>query len=695
MKRIRRLFQPPDLGEPNLNRRAKLLHAIILVLLFFTIGFEIFYIFVDPANWLGRVVAAFGFVVEVAGLIVLKKGNLKLAATGMTFLLWLAIMAAVYLWSGITGSATLGQLILILMCGLLVNERAALLLTFLTIGGNYFVMMVENTVDLPFASLQVSLPQQWVTQSIYMLIAAGFTQAYVRNLRSMLNEAKSNEQVLKDRVSELRITQIQLETSDKNLRRREAILESIGIAAEKLFRGRSFGESVQHVLKDLGQATGVDRVYIFENHLSPDGQQLSSQRFEWAAEDVKSQIGNPDLQSLDFESAGFARWPGLLRRNLVISAHVKNLPESERELLMAQRILSILIVPIVLGEEWWGFIGFDETKRERDWSPAEEDALRGAAGILAGAIERRRAERALNQSEARYLAILQDQQDMICRYTPEGRITFANEAYRRYFGVVDKQDGDHLVWANLQQRDIEPLRAKIDSLTPAIPTAVSQNRNANADGQLRWVNWTDRGIFDENGQLIEVQAVGRDIEEEWRLRKQLEESLTKMETQAMTDPLTGLLNRRAIMEHAEAEWQRATRENRALSLVLMDVDRLKEINDTFGHLAGDEALNGLAELMRAGTRRYDWIGRWGGDEFLLVLPGTDLNLARTLADRLRLKFKESAVHLKGGKSIELHMSLGVASKDQRTDSNDTLANLLARADQALYRAKQEGRDRVA
>jgi diguanylate cyclase (GGDEF)-like protein/PAS domain S-box-containing protein len=695
MKRIRRLFQPPDLGEPDLNRRAKLLHAIILVLLLFTIGFELFYIIVDPANWLGKVAAGFGFLVELAGLATLRRGRLNLAATGMTLLLWLTMMAVVYLWSGITGAATLGQLLVILMSGLLVNEGAALLLTFLTIGGNYFVMMIENTVDLPFAVLQVSLPEQWLSQSIYLLVAAGFTQAYVRNLRTMLSEAKSNEQVLKDRVTELRVTQIQLETSDKNLRRREAILESIGIAAEKLFRGKSFGESVQHVLKDLGQATGVDRVYIFENHLGDDSRQLSSQRFEWAAEGVKPQIGNAALQSLDFDSSGFARWPGLLRRNLIINNHVKDLPESERELLLAQGILSILIVPILLGEEWWGFIGFDETKWERDWSPAEEDALRGAAGILAGAIERRRAERALNQSEARYLAILQDQQDMICRFTPEGLITFANDAYKRYFGISAAQMTNHMIWAQLQPRDVEALRAKIDSLTPANPTAISQNRNASFDGQFRWVNWTDRGIFDENGQLIEVQAVGRDIEEEWRLRKQLEESLTKMEAQAMTDPLTGLLNRRAIMEHAEAEWQRASRENRPLSLVLMDVDRLKEINDTFGHLAGDEALNGLAELMRAGTRRYDWVGRWGGDEFLLVLPGTDLTLARTLADRLRMKFKENAIHLKDGKSIELHMSLGVASKDHRADPNDTLANLLARADQALYKAKQGGRDRVA
>jgi len=339
-------------------------------------------------------------------------------------------------------------------------------------------------------------------------------------------------------------------------------------------------------------------------------------------------------------------------------------------------------------------MGFDETKWEREWSPAEEDALRGAAGILGGAIERRRAERALNQSEARYLAILQDQFDMICRYTPDGRVTFANEAYYKYFGGSREDMQNHVIWAHVLNQDVEGLRAKLDSLTPKQPTAISQNLNRRADGQMRWQEWTDRGIFDENGQLIEIQAVGRDIDDEMRLRKQLEENLQKMETQAMTDPLTGLLNRRAIMEHAEAEWQRAQREGRPLSLVVMDVDRLKEINDTFGHLAGDQALNQLAGLLRNSMRRYDWVGRWGGDEFMLVLPGTDLEEARNVADRLRLRFKQSKISLKKDKEIELHVSLGVACQAEVGKDEDTLQNLIARADRALYQAKQNGRDQV-
>jgi diguanylate cyclase (GGDEF)-like protein len=195
------------------------------------------------------------------------------------------------------------------------------------------------------------------------------------------------------------------------------------------------------------------------------------------------------------------------------------------------------------------------------------------------------------------------------------------------------------------------------------------------------------------GDMVEIQAVGRDIDEEVRLKKQLEESLLKTESLAMTDVLTGLLNRRAIMEHAEAEWNRAQREGRALTLIILDLDYLKQINDTYGHLAGDRALDHMAGLLRSSMRRYDWAGRWAGDEFLLVLPGTGHAEAVEVAERLRVRVKKSKVTVKDNQEIDLQISLGVAGLEV-VKPEDSLQSLLGRADQALYQAKQEGRDRV-
>lgn len=692
--RLRRFFEPPDLGSEDLNRRARLLHTILIFLISFTIVLGFIYWLLAPQNWLGRLFVLLGIAIEMLSFFALKSGKLRPTGAILIFLLWAVLMLNILLSEGIQSQSVLGLVLLIFLSGLLIGPRLAAVLAALTLLGNYAALLLELNQGLMYADLKPTLSGTWVFQSAYLLLAFGLMLILARSIRESLEDVRGSEQGLKEHVAELRLAQTQLLTSEQNLRRREAILQALRIASEKLFRGLSFSEAIQDMLKDLGEATSIDRVYIFENHTSESGEQLASQRYEWVADGVEAQINNPALQSFSFERAGFMRWADLLSHDEIVKGRVWDFPKSEREVLTTLGMVSVLVVPIFVGRDWWGFIGFDETQRERQWSPAEEDALRGAGGILGGAIERRRAEQALRLSEARYLAILQDQFDLISRYKPDGQLIFANDAYARYFGIDPDKITETTTWTQIPPEGIEALKAKINSLTPSQPVSVSQSLNKRADGEQRWVEWTDRGAFDSQGQLIEIQAVGRDIHEEVGLRKQLEENLIQIETQAMSDGLTGLLNRRAIMEHAEAEWQRAQREKRPLSLVVMDVDRLKEINDTFGHLVGDQALGQLADLMRSGMRRYDWVGRWGGDEFLLVLPGTELQEAREVAERLRVRFKQNKIKLKGGKEIELHVSLGVASQATLDQASDSLQNLLARADQALYKAKLAGRDQV-
>jgi diguanylate cyclase (GGDEF)-like protein/PAS domain S-box-containing protein len=368
---------------------------------------------------------------------------------------------------------------------------------------------------------------------------------------------------------------------------------------------------------------------------------------------------------------------------------VHDFPEAERALLQAQDISSILVVPIFSRTEWWGFMGFDETKWEREWSPPEQDALRAAAGLLGAAIERQRAEQALNQSEARYRAIVGDQIDLISRFKPDGQITFANDAFKDYFGWDDETLGDKNIWETMTDENRYRLRMKIGSLTQENPAATTKSKNINADGSLRWQEWTDRGIFDDDGHLIEIQAVGRDVDEEERLRREIEQ-------QALTDSLTGLLNRRAIMNQLEMEWHRAKRDPQPLSLVMIDVDNLKTINDDHGHLVGDDALIRMGQLLHQSMRRYDGVGRWGGDEFLLVLPKTSLELADKVARRLLETINASQIKAGNDTVIGLEASLGVACQtDFDGDEKKGVESLLAMADEALYEAKQQGRNQVS
>jgi PAS domain S-box-containing protein len=183
------------------------------------------------------------------------------------------------------------------------------------------------------------------------------------------------------------------------LRRREAILEAVSIAAEKFLQTESWEKGIQNILGGLGESAEVSRVYIFENHLNKAGEILSSQLYEWAALGIEPQIYNPDLQNFSWQEAGFGRWEEQLSRGQTIVGHIREFPPSEQEFLASQDIKSIVVVPIFVGQQWWGMIGFDECLKKREWSLVELETLKTAASTLGAAILRERAEQSLKKSE--------------------------------------------------------------------------------------------------------------------------------------------------------------------------------------------------------------------------------------------------------------------------------------------------------
>ena len=155
---------------------------------------------------------------------------------------------------------------------------------------------------------------------------------------------------------------------------------------------------------------------------------------------------------------------------------------------------------------------------------------------------------------------------------------------------------------------------------------------------------------------------------------------------ASTDPLTGLANRRGGEKHIANEVSRARREKRPLSCIILDIDRFKAVNDTFGHQAGDQLLRDISALIRRTVRAYDILVRWGGEEFLVVLPGVGLDLARVLAGRLRAAVEALDTHGIGPVTV----SAGAAEFENDYD----FASTLRTADRRLYQAKASGRNTV-
>lgn len=170
-------------------------------------------------------------------------------------------------------------------------------------------------------------------------------------------------------------------------------------------------------------------------------------------------------------------------------------------------------------------------------------------------------------------------------------------------------------------------------------------------------------------------------------RKALEEQLRRLAT---TDELTGAGNRRHFMGLTVKEFDRARRYGHPLSVLMLDADRFKRVNDTYGHKVGDEVLKALADVCRRLERETDIFGRLGGEEFALTLPSTDIAGAAAFAERLRKAIGEARVPVSTG-HLSFTVSIGAA---QLNDGDGTVDDLLARADECLYAAKQSGRNRV-
>ncbi|MGM0423135.1 MAG: GGDEF domain-containing protein [Pseudomonadota bacterium] len=181
-----------------------------------------------------------------------------------------------------------------------------------------------------------------------------------------------------------------------------------------------------------------------------------------------------------------------------------------------------------------------------------------------------------------------------------------------------------------------------------------------------------------------IAFIIRDITED----KKTEEELLKL---ASTDPLTGAFNRREFSSLAEREAKRSRRYDRPLSIMMLDLDHFKDLNDTHGHAAGDKALQRFTTICCNALRNIDIFGRWGGEEFVALLPETSAENAAVIAERLRKLVSETEIDFNGEK-LKFTVSIGVA---QFRSNEHALENPLARADAAVYDAKKAGRNNIA
>ena len=321
-----------------------------------------------------------------------------------------------------------------------------------------------------------------------------------------------------DQASDLETAHQQL--ARQLIERRDRILQAVHLATERFLRTHPSEKNIGPLLEALGTAAEVSRVYIFENSSDSNGTILTSQRNEWVHDGIDSQISNDELQQMPLHEAGFERWARELSSGNVVYGHIDQMPQSEQAVLLEQEIQSILVAPIFVGQRWWGFIGFDECSRRREWSPIEIEAIQTAANIIGAALQHQRVAEALLASEQKYRLLFENEYDAVMVFDAgTERFEDANRATLDLFGYTKEE------FLQLTVHDISAERKKTRD-------AVNKVKQQHAEGHrvpLRHFQRKDgstfpgeifASTFDSHGKKKLIGAV-RDISEHLRDKEKI------------------------------------------------------------------------------------------------------------------------------------------------------------------------------
>jgi diguanylate cyclase (GGDEF)-like protein/PAS domain S-box-containing protein len=299
----------------------------------------------------------------------------------------------------------------------------------------------------------------------------------------------------------------------------------------------------------------------------------------------------------------------------------------------------------------------------------------------------------VNEYETDFQRLAEYSPDVICRSGVDMRWRYVSPSSFAVLGWTPEEMISMEAFALIYPEDLPALIATATrNFAPGVEPDRSAVRMHKKDGTLVWIEFTARVVRNPStGEADEAVVTMRDISE----RKALEEKLSSL---ALIDGLTELPNRRAFDEALEREWKRTLREGSQISLLLLDLDHFKELNDRYGHQVGDGSLRAVAVAVLAAVRTTDIAARYGGEEIAVILPSTDSTGAIAAAEKVRSAVEALRITHEGNPEGEgwVTASVGVATALSRQGGTMRMPeSLLLAADNALYKAKREGRNRVA
>lgn len=354
-----------------------------------------------------------------------------------------------------------------------------------------------------------------------------------------------------------------------------------------------------------------------------------------------------------------------------------------------------LVIPTIIDGRIVSILGIGN--RPTDYEADDVTLVSYVADVIWGIVERKRNDVQLQayqrQLEAQNLELrklslaIEQSGNTVVIADPQGTIQYVNPAFEQISGYsVSEAIGQNPRILKSGEQSVEFYQKLWDTITSG-QIWRGEFHNRRKDGSLYWEAATIAPVQDNAGQITNYIAIKEDITE----RKRLEANLERLAT---TDSLTGVLNRRQLTKLADLELERAQRYQHPTSVIMLDIDHFKKINDRYGHAAGDLAIQQTAQTLLENLRNIDYLGRYGGDEFTIVLPETDLERAQQIAERLRTKVEKQSIQSEE-KTIQLSISLGLACVSSPAETPpwkfDAATQL---ADKALYAAKEAGRNCV-
>ena len=468
------------------------------------------------------------------------------------------------------------------------------------------------------------------------------------------------------------------------------VLDAAAYAAQRLLDPDALGSGIEEILARLGRAIAAGRVYVFENSWSETGALLMSIRHEWTAPGVASM--DPGSNHMWPYDEGFSHWAAALSAGEPIQTCRSDAEGPELEDMVDAGIRSHAGVPVVVGGGWWGFVGFDDCERERRWTAAELDALQVVAATYGAAVTRRRVADAMKRAEDRYRTLVEQLPVAVYIDGLDDRAStlYISPQIERLIGYTsDEWEHDPELWPRL----LHP-----DDRERALAAQVRHNETGQAfreeyrliakDGSVVWIRDEAVVVRGPDGRFLYSQGILQDVTD-------VKEAEAQIAFLAFRDRLTGLPNDTMFTEVAEMALARARRNDRAVGVLFVDVDRFKLVNDSVGPEGGDALLQRIGERLRSVMRDTDTLARRGGDEFLVLLADLDrgevgemsapLLFAESVAGRIREVMDEPFSI--GGDEIFLSVSVGISVMPD--DAGD-IVELLQHAETAMGESKRGG-----